>query len=452
MKKFLTTILLIVLSILFVFQVACQQPGENIGGNGGQEEYSFSTNDLKNYQIVYSTEYNVELSTLAYKLQNAISEKYGVSLAVGLDIIKEKRDCEILLGETNRYLDSDNKTIINGKIMQYSVTVDNGTFRINAGGVFSAEKAVEYLINNVFTGEEVSLKDGEHYKKSFVSEKVLIDSEATARIMSTNVLAQSFIKDQEPFKGINYRVEIYAGVLIVYTPDIVGVQETDSAWINPLKKYLDRIKKEYDIEYSRHFAEYENTVNLTSLLYRSDKYTVGDSNMEGFEWKKDPNLPTESYHLRNVTWAQFNSKEDSSKGLIFANTHWSYGSEYVGKTLSDGTVLGQHTAKGLCKDETATIYNRLKSTYSNMPFFATGDYNASANWFASGGNYSSFSSVCSLLSIEANCVPEVGVYDHIFGSGSYTVKKMEYIESVKTTVDGVGLLTDHNFVFADVAF
>ena len=103
-------------------------------------------------------------------------------------------------------------------------------------------------------------------------------------------------------------------------------------------------------------------------------------------------------------------------------------------------------------EETKTIYTRLKNTYSNMPFFATGDYNASANWFATGGNYNSFTSVCSLLSVEGNCVPATGVYDHIFGSGSYSVKKMAYIESVKTTIDNVGVLSDHNFVYADVAF
>ena len=480
-----------ILSLTFAFQVACQFPMDNgtgdgngtgnegdVGGddtgNGGtgdsntgsgstdEEEdddnpsgrpssgdfetganYVFKSADLSKYMIIYSSEYVNEYSTYAYDLQSHIKTKYGVSVkGVAMDLVSSAYPYEILIGFTNR------DTSDNGKIMQYSVTVGGGKFRINAGGLFTMENVIAYLKTNVFTGSALNITPGEYYKKSYLTtSQVALTSGTTARIMTTNILADEFNTSAD-YKTASYRAEIYAGLLATYQPDVVGVQETDSKWNAVLNKYLTKIKSEYNIEFTRVLANYNNKVNFTSLIYRSDKFTLGNYDYTQFAWKNDVNLPNDSYYMRGVAWMQITSKTNTSKKFVLANTHWSYGAEYNGTKLTNGTTVYQHYCKGLCKDETITKINSLKSANSGMPVFLTGDFNTSAGWFSSTGTYSTFSNACSLLSSKINATPGTGTYDHIFGAGTFTVKAFKYIDGINE----IDALSDHPFAYSDVSF
>ncbi|MBO7186888.1 MAG: endonuclease/exonuclease/phosphatase family protein [Clostridia bacterium] len=479
MKKILT-ILIAILMVFSCFLMGCQlpmlqNPNNNDGGTSGDASTddggsndsgsndggfdwddvfgddeddnvdldsgitSFSTSNLSKYSIVYDSNES-DTYTAAVTLQACFLIKYGIDLTIKSDRYSKDSNCEILIGDTNRYSAS-------GKVMKYSVTVDGATLKINVGGLYSAQKAMEYLTQNVFTGKQVNLASGEYYSKSFITNTQGLTSGTTARIMTSNVLADEFNTSAD-YNLASYRAEIYAGILGAYTPDVIGVQETDDNWNKVLDRYLAKVNREYSTNYQRAVTTYNDKVNFSSIIYRADKFTLNNSGYTNFTWKSDANLPNDNYYMRGVAWVQLTSKTNSSKKLVLANTHWSYGSEYQNIKLTNGTTVTLHYCKGLCKNETVTKINSLKSTYSGMPLFLTGDFNASASWFTSGGTYASFSNTCSLLSSKVNKTPGTGTYDHIFGTGTYTVKSFVYIDGINE----IDLLSDHPFAYSDVSF
>ena len=406
--------------------------------------YQFKTAELDQYVIVYDAD-NADYATYAKQLANQISAKYGKTLTVAPDTAAAVSNCEILLGDTNR---SDSL----GRIMEYSVTVTNGKFRINVGGSCSAEKAIAYLCNSVFTGQALTLSNGEYYKTSLLTSSSAVTSGTTARIMTANVLADAFAGSS--YKNANYRAEIFAGALVAYKPDALGLQETDANWNKVLDTYLTKIQKVYGITYSRCMTTYEGKINYTSLLYRSDKFKVENSGIKVFSWWKDLGA-NYGYHMRNITWAQFASLDNSGKKFVLANTHWSYRTEHAdGKTYlkGSGTAIAVNELRMQCVNETKAYMAELKKTYSTMPIFLTGDFNTSLPFFTQSGwtptSYNVISEQAKNNGTAKSTVPTSGHFDHIFGTGSYTIKRYEFFNNVNQH----SVLTDHPFAYVDVAF
>ena len=406
--------------------------------------YQFDTDEIEQYVIVYDDS-NPDYATYAKQLADRIKEKYGKTLKITPDTTASVSNCEILLGDANR---SDYQ----GKIMEYSVTVKDGKFRINVGGSCSAEKAIEYLCNNVFDGQKRTLNNGEYYHASLLTKNSSVTSGTTARVMSANVLADSFSGGSH--KNANYRAEIFAGALISYTPDALGLQETDANWNNVLDSYLVKIEKLYGIKYSRCLATYEGKLNYTSLLYRSDKFKVENSGVQVFSWWKDKNF-NHNYHMRNITWAQFTSLTDPNKKFVLANTHWSYRTEHAnGNTYLAGssTPIATNELRTQCMNETNAFMTGLKEKYSTMPVFLVGDFNTSLPFFTSYGwtpkSFNVISEQAKNNGTALSTVPTSNHFDHIFGTGNYTVKRYEFFNNVNQH----SALSDHPFVYADLAF
>jgi len=406
--------------------------------------YQFRSGEIGNYVIVYSGE-NTDYYRLANELRIQISDKYGKSLAIKRDTNLEPTKYEILLGDTNRYDHVSN-------VMEYSVTVDEGKFRINVGGSFSAEQAMKYLCEEVFNGQELALGNGEYYKKSFLTNSCKISDGSTARIMTANLLASAF--SNSSYERTTYRAEIFAGILVSYTPDVLGLQETDASWGKALDDYLIRIKKTHGITYSRHLSTYQDKVNYTSLLYRSDKFKVEDSGVKVFSWWTDKSF-NHDYHMRNISWAQFSCLENANEKFIVANTHWSYRTEHADDRTylsGSGTPIATNELRLQCKDETNEYLSTLKQTYSDIPIFLTGDFNTSLTFFTqSGWTPTSFR----IISEEAkdngtslSTVPDSEHFDHLFGTGNYSVKRYEFFSNVNEH----NLLTDHPFAYTDLSF
>ena len=407
-------------------------------------EIQFKSSELSKYVIVYDNS-NSDYQQYANQLKNKISEKYGVSLRVVSDRSSSKASHEILLGDTNRY---DHVS----KVMEYSVTVNQGVFRINVGGSCSAENAIAYLCEHVFNGREVLLCDGEHYRTSLLTSSRALTNGTSARVMSANVLADAFSDDS--YKNANYRAEIFAGMLVSYTPDVIGMQEVDRSWSNVLNTYLSKIEKTHGIRYSRYWATYEGKTNYTSLLYRSDKFKVENSGVEVFSWWKDLGA-NYNYHMRNISWAQFSSLENSSKKFIVANTHWSYRTEHDdGNTYLTGASkpIATDELRTQCKDETNRFMTSLKNSYPNCPVFLVGDFNTSLPYFTQWGwkptSFNVISEQAKNNGTALSTVPTSGHFDHIFGTGSYTIKCYELLNNVNRH----SVLTDHPFVYVDLAF
>ena len=435
-KTFL--VFLVVLTVL-CFAAGCgQKTPSDESGAVSTGPYQFRSDELANYVIVYSDE-NPDYFDLAYRLNEQIYTKYGKILNVIRSSNATPSQYEILLGDT-------------GRVMEYSVTVQDGKFRIHVGGSFSAEKAIDFLCQQVFNGQEFVLDSGEYYQTSFLTASQEMTEDATARIMSANILADAFADSS--YKEAHYRAEIFAGMLVSYTPDVLGIQEADENWNNVLDTYLKKIQKSHGITYERLLASYENKVNYSSLLYRSDKFKAETSDLSVFSWWTNKAF-NHNYHMRNVSWARFSALDAPEKTFLVANTHWSYRTEHAnGQTCLFGsnTPIAVNELRTQCKDETNRILSTLRQENPGVPIFLTGDFNTSLPFFTdSGWTPAAFR----LISEEAlnsgtsiSLVPSSGHFDHLFGTGNYTIKHFAFFNNTNQH----SLLTDHPFVYADLAF
>lgn len=437
MKK--TFLVFLVLLTVLCFAAGCgQKTPSDESGAVSTGPYQFRSDELANYVIVYSDE-NPDYFDLAYRLNEQIYTKYGKILNVIRSSNATPSQYEILLGDT-------------GRVMEYSVTVQDGKFRIHVGGSFSAEKAIDFLCQQLFNGQEFVLDSGEYYQTSFLTASQEMTEDATARIMSANILADAFADSS--YKEAHYRAEIFAGMLVSYTPDILGIQEADENWNNVLDTYLKKIQKSHGITYERLLASYENKVNYSSLLYRSDKFKAETSDLSVFSWWTNKAF-NHNYHMRNVSWARFSALDAPEKTFLVANTHWSYRTEHAnGQTYLFGsnTPIAVNELRTQCKDETNRILSTLRQENPGVPIFLTGDFNTSLPFFTdSGWTPAAFR----LISEEAlnsgtsiSLVPSSGHFDHLFGTGNYTIKHFAFFNNTNQH----SLLTDHPFVYADLAF
>lgn len=412
--------------------------------NKSNKPLQFTTDALANYTIVYSKD-APEYAQLANQLADRILEKYDIFLTAVCDTSTPPADYEIILGDTNRSQQQ-------GRIMEYSVTVDSGKFQIHAGGAFSAQEAVNFLCDNVFNGESFSLDNGQYYATSFLANPQTMDDSSTARIMSANILADVFLDDT--YKSAHYRAEIFAGMLIYYTPDVLGLQEADENWNTALDTYLPKLETMYGIAYTKHLSTYENKTNYTSLLYRSDKFQVLDDGIHVFSWWTDKTF-SHNYHMRNISWAKFSPVSNPEQAFIVANTHWSFRTEHAnGKTYlsGSGTAIQENELRLQCKEETNTFMSSLKAADPQTPIFLTGDFNTSLPFFTDSGwtpaDFHILSEEAKNSGTALSLVPTSGHFDHIFGAGNYTIDIFKFF----TDDYGHSLLTDHPFVYADLSF
>lgn len=439
MKK-ISLISLALLTILcLVFATGCEKAD---GGSSAPSQ--FQSSDLSKYVIVYP-DGNSDYYDLANKLADHILQKYGIFPIPTPDALSAPGQYEIILGDTNRYEEQ-------GKIMEYSITVDDGKLRIMAGGPYSAEQAVDSLCKQLFTGREFAIDEDKCFQASFLDSPYPVSGGATARIMTANILADAFADSS--YRSASYRAEIFAGMLVTSTPDILGLQETDADWNNILDTYLAKIEQTYGISYARHQATYEDKVNYTSLLYRRDKFQVSDSGVYVFNWWTNSAF-NHDYHMRNITWAQFTPLESTEKSFIVADTHWSYRTEH-----SDGNItlsgaaapIAVNELRTQCKDETNAYLSTLRQTYAEIPIILVGDFNTSLPFFTDDGwtptSFNIISQQAQNSKTSRVTVPTSNHFDHMFGTGSYTIALFDFLKDSPTHK----LLSDHPFVFADFNF
>ena len=422
----------------------CDSNSAPTSGSEPIAPYQFKSHELDKYIIIYGKN-NSEYAELANQLADQILEKYDKFLTTACDTDIPPANYEIILGDTNR---SEHL----GSIMEYSVTVDDGKFQINAGGAFSAEQAISFLCEQVFNGQAFALDNGQYYQTSFLTELQEITDGTTARIMSANVLADAFADSS--FKKAHYRAEIFAGMLISYTPDVLGLQETDENWNAVLDAYLAKIEAMYGISYARYLSTYEDKINYTSLLYRKDKFKVENSGVNVFNWWTDEAFH-HKYHMRNISWAQFSSLENANKTFIVANTHWSYRTEHSDSNIflaDSNKPIAVNELRMQCKDETNAFLSALRQSHPEIPIFLTGDFNTSLSFFTESGWTPTGFQVISEEAINSGksiaLVPASGHFDHIFGSGSYCINLYAFFNNKNHHE----LLTDHPFVYTDLSF
>jgi endonuclease/exonuclease/phosphatase family metal-dependent hydrolase len=87
-----------------------------------------------------------------------------------------------------------------------------------------------------------------------------------------------------------------------------------------------------------------------------------------------------------------------------------------------------------------------------MPIFLTGDFNTSLTFFTQSGwtptQFQVISEAAKKNGTALSVIPDSGYYDHIFGTGSYTIRCYAYLQNTNFQE----LLSDHPFAYADFYF
>lgn len=409
--------------------------------NALSNEDMIGSTPLADYVIIYETE-RAGYGEIATRLSEIIKEAFDVILPVYADNRREESAAEILIGKTNRQISQTLYTEAKPKLMTYKVVLKGYKLQIISGGPYSARECVDYLRFSLSTLKN----DGEYFATDLAPDTKILSSSADLRIMTSNILAARWGEDSgtesaKIIPPVVQRVEIYAAVLAKYQPDAVGLQEADQKWINQLPAYLTLLKNDYGLEYTWVFKEQDGVQNLTSILYRSDKYELVDS---GVQVNSYWNVAQKGYHLRLYTWVNLKEKSDPTHQFVLLNTHWAWESdEWIQKSV----------------DEEIELIKTLRTRFS-LPIFCTGDFNSKQD----SAEYNRFMSEAGLNDLckqarEAACLvnecggcgnigsPRSGgnYIDHIFGSGGYTVKRYETVVGNR-----IHWLSDHAPHYVDI--
>ena len=313
---------------------------------------------LSSFSIVFATKPD-GMSAVAYTLRDTLQELYGCSLVVCSDVSGTQRKNEILLGNTNRTESTAFYESHNVKLMSYSMYVDGTKLVVACGGPFSASYFVSDLYFEYSSSGAKSLTNGVHMEKNLLKvENQPLTAMSDIRVMSANILADRWAKASGKNTPVPQRAEIFAAVLATYKPDMIGLQESDEIWGSCFPYYLDILEKQYDTKYTWEYSTYGNVPCFTSILYRSDKYTLVDKGFKAYSYNANKE---KSYKLRVITWVVL--KDSANKTYALMNTHLS----------------GTSAENQIQITETNEVLNSIKSKFNGVHVFYTGDFNFHVN-------------------------------------------------------------------------
>ncbi len=392
--------------------------------------------DLSEYQIVYAASPD-GLSEAASYLQTYFREQFGMNLNCNSENNLTKTEHEILIGKTNRDCSQVLYDQTPKMLMSYRFVVENGTMSLVCGGAYSAKTAVADFMFQHGNEESVSVRAGTYLETNLLQVNLQeLTSGASIRVMTSNILADRWVGTRTIYPSVPQRAEIYAAMLAVYQPDLVGVQESDMPWVESLPSYLDVLKNDYLLDYTWIENRYEELANLTSILYNSGRFEPVDHGTSEYGYVNHT-----AYKCRMLTWGVFRVKTDGQL-IALMNTH------------SGATGAEQCTTYEIA--DTNKLIQTLTQTYDGIQIFSTGDFNnhislvTTEEYEQLTGLIDSKTAATSngtLVNEDAG-IPE-GVYiDHVYTSlPTSSVLRYETINvNCATTV------SDHRFQYGDYIF
>ncbi len=398
---------------------------------------------LSEYKIVYNESDAGVMGVLA-SFRTTLEEKYGVRLSLVIDRLAAEGEKEILVGKTNRTLSEASYAEKLPEMLSYEVRVQGTQVQLLYGGLFSARMCLEALADNI---RDLGA-DGTYLKTDMAKKEVALHKDADLRIMTANVLTarwgeldSSELNEFTP--PVSQRVEIFASMLAHYQPDVVGMQEACEVWGANLPPLLERLKKEYGIEYTWIHTEHNGKLNMTSILYRSDKLELLETEAVPYSyWSGD-------YYIRIMTWANLRVKAEPAKVFTVINTHWE---------LSDRVEKVQ-----ICLREEIAKINSLRATYG-YPLVAMGDFNSKQDT----ADYFRLLEEAHLTETRVEADRVGGLINRAGGCGKVGSKRSansgNYIDHIYTTAGFSALryetvidnmthwMTDHTPMIADIKF
>lgn len=328
----------------------------------------FDLTEISRYCIIYS-QTPAGMRSAAKLLQDEIKEKTGVKLPIYSETERVCGLYEIIIGHTNRELSRD-VYADNAHIMQCSVSVKGASLQMACGGTFSAKKCVEGFAEKFLLQGKTRLDEGEHANlyAELAPNNVPHTSGTTARIMTLNIMPDILGAQKYPnVLPVNDRAEILAGMLIQYTPDVIGLQETCAVWEKLIPYYLDVIQDSYGIDYDIVLNSYNELNNYTPIIYREDKYILDFAKYEPYDYERTPALKR-GYYVRGASQIKVTERANGTT-FIVVNSHWDHGSG-----TSKNPTHPERTQ--YCADGELAIINAYKEKYPDVRIFATGDFNS----------------------------------------------------------------------------
>ncbi|MGM9682850.1 MAG: endonuclease/exonuclease/phosphatase family protein [Eubacteriales bacterium] len=409
-------------------------------------DIQIGSHKLSEHVIVYDADHDGYMA-VASDMRSAIEDKYGIRIPVYADRhYEDKGGPEILIGETDR---TASASAYAGavELMTYKVVVAGNKVQICSGGPFSARQCAEDLVPRM---KRLSA-DGEYLETDLAPTTRELAENADVRIMTSNVLAARW---GEYINGAGNsfitlptveRAEIFAALLTKCRPDVVGMQEACDIWNEKLPEYLEILKEDYGLEYTWMHNSHNGKMSMTSVLYRSDKYNVVDSDYQPVSyWDAEEH----GYYIRSFAWVKLQERDHSQNEFILVNTHWE---------LSARVEKVQ-----LCLQEETTLINSLYAQH-NVPIICTGDFNSKQDT----EDYVKFISGAALKDMLTDAETNGGRMNRAGGCGNPGQPRSNsgnYIDHIYSTSECTGwrfetvldnmayFMTDHSPMIADIQF
>ena len=280
----------------------------------------FNGESLSKYSIVYSK--NVPgMEDHAADLAKRIKSALKLDIDYYPDTFREETEYEILVGLTNRDYSVALFADGNVPLMSHKLVVDGTKIQLVAAGGYSMGELVSKFVLGYVLGTNLrNLRDGVYMDTDLlpIRSQALTEG-STLRVMTSNVLADIW-EANRGYPSIAARAEMYAATLGIYRPDLVGIQETDQAWLNTQPYYLKYLKDHFSLDYEWIENTFKTTSgskvpNMSSLIYRKDVFSLVSSGAQEFSFAND-----KKYKIRVATWAVFTHKQSNEKYAL-VNTH-----------------------------------------------------------------------------------------------------------------------------------
>ena len=322
---------------------------------------SFRVPDIAKYTIIYNDTIEGMYEVAAF-MRDSIKTATGQTLKIKKDTNTAESEHEILIGKTNRGLSST--CYANGaRLMEYEVVVEKGRLQIVCGGPYSANLCITSLIDTYFNKITSIIPEGKYLTCNLATEKVAHKAGTDVRCHDTNILAQSADSLSAGFLTSVVRAEIFAKILVDYTPDFVGVQEADASYATAMSYYFQVIKELYGLEYSSTNTTLNGIPVANYIIYRSDKYKLDDQKAALPSYAN----PKSSLYHSVLSSAKFTSIEDPTVEIAILSAHWHWEKE----DAVVGTPKQQIDA-----EQMAAEYKTIQKKYPNAQIFCTGDFNS----------------------------------------------------------------------------
>lgn len=369
------------------------------------------------WTLVYPTDTRFSYEWAAEYWHKTLGEKTGYDLKL-VSGTSENVAHAIVLGA-----DAEETSV---DLMQYRIRVSDSALSVTSGGVYSAGLAAEELVKS-------ALAKGSKLDSSFTCQgdlmtapKMALSDNSNLRLMSSNILADLASWGGSP---LDWRVEILAANVKFYQPDVVGLQETTSTWVDALSYYF----ADGSYRIISNFTD-KGKENYSCILYNTQTLTLKENGCKTY-------TDSDNNRCRHMGWGIFTEKK-SGKDFAFISTHWNLGKNMV---YSQGEDLWAFIQK-LSADGTRSV-------------FSVGDYNT-GEYGAYYGKLMEISTLKNMKRVTTNLVNDIGTEKGLGKTASSSTPTIDFILGTEDTScqmfmtligNCVADMSDHSALLADVS-